>query len=254
VVVFDGTVPDVPPRRPFLVVNHQDAAWLPVKGVVRRAAPLTWSGDDPLLRYVDLRDVRVARMAQVTPPSWARAVVESDGQPAILAGETDGRRVVVFAFDLQSSNLPLSASFPILMANVLGYLEPPRALDQPVAHPGGVLNVVPQAGAEAVEVRGESGLVDRLDPRGQLQVDAPLRVGLYAVDQIVNRAVAASEPFAVNLADPIESDLRPRTLALPDGGASALPGLPGGREVWIFAILAATTLLTVEWWWFHRRG
>jgi Ca-activated chloride channel family protein len=254
VVVFDGTVPDVPPRRPILVVNHQDAAWLPVRGTVRRVAPLTWASDDPLLRYVDLRDVRVSRMAQVVPPTWARAVVESDGQPAILAGEADGRRVVVFNFDLQSSNLPLSASFPILMANVLGYLEPPRALDQPVARPGGVLNVVPQAGAEQVEVRGEGGLVERLDPRARLQVDAPARVGLYAVDQMARGAVVASEPFAVNLADSTESNLRPRTLALPDGGASTSGGLPGGREVWTYAILAAAALLTLEWWWFHRRA
>jgi Ca-activated chloride channel family protein len=254
VVVFDGTVPDVPPRRPILVVNHQDVAWLPVRGLARRAAPLTWNADDPLLRYVDLRDVRVSRMVQIAPPTWARSVVESDGQPAILAGETDGRRVVVFAFDLQGSNLPLSASFPILMANVLGYLEPPRALDQPVARPGGVLNVVAQAGAEEVDIRGDAGVVGRLDPRGSLQVDAPMRVGLYAVEQLANRAILASEPFAVNLADPVESDLRPRTLALPDGGASAPGGLPGGREVWTYAILAAASLLTLEWWWFHRRA
>jgi hypothetical protein len=254
VVVFDGTVPDVPPHRPILVVNHQDAAWLPVRGLVRRAAPLTWDGDNPLLRYVDLRDVRIGRMAQVVPPGWARAIVESDGQPAVLAGELDGRRVVVFTFDLQGSNLPLAASFPILMANVLGYLEPPRALDQPVARPGGVLNIVPQAGADEIDIRGEGGLVGRFDPRGQLQVDAPARVGLYAIEQLANRAVLASEPFAVNLADPTESDLRPRTLALPDGGASTAGGLPGGREIWSYAILAAVALLTLEWWWFHRRA
>ena len=72
--------------------------------------------------------------------------------------------------------------------------------------------------------------------------------------QIANRVVLASEPFAVNLADPVESNLRPRTLQLPDGGSSTTPGLPGGREIWTYAILAAAALLTLEWWWFHRRA
>ena len=92
-IVFDGTVPDVPPRRPMLVVNHQDTAWLPVRGVVRRAGVLTWGPDDPLLRYVDLRDVRIARMAEIAADLVGRArSSKSDGLPAILAGETDGRR------------------------------------------------------------------------------------------------------------------------------------------------------------------
>jgi hypothetical protein len=254
VIVFDGAVPDVPPRRPMLVVNHQDAAWLPVRGVVRRAGVLTWGPDDPLLRYVDLRDVRIARMAEIAAPGWARPVVEADGLPVILAGESDGRRIVVFGFDLQSSNLPLSASFPILMSNVLGYLEPPRALDQSVARPGAVLNVAPQAGADEVDLRGEAGVIGRLRGGGPLQIDAPLRVGLYALDQIANRSVVTSEPFAVNLADSLESDLRPRTLALPSGGPTGPAGLPGGREIWTYGILAAAALLSVEWWWFHRRA
>src|SRR5262249_49613940 len=147
------------------------------------------------------------RMAQIATPSWGRAIVDSDGQPAIIAGELDGRRAVVFTFDLQGSNLPLAASFPILMANVLGYLEPPRALDQPIARPGGILNLVAQSGAEEIDIRGEAGLIDKLDPRGQLQVDAPARVGLYAVEQLARGAVVASEPFAVNLTDQRESDL-----------------------------------------------
>jgi hypothetical protein len=257
-MVFDGVVPDVPPSRPMLVVNHQDTAWLPVRGTTRRGGTLTWNADDPILRYVDLRDVRVGRMAQIAPPSWARSLVDVDGQPAILAGDNEGRRIVVFAFDLQASNLPLSSSFPILMSNVLGYLEPPRALDQPVAHPSTALGIVPQVGADEVDVRGEGGVVTRVRPRAgagsSLQVDAPARVGLYAVEQIGGRALLNSEPFAVNLTDPVESDLRPRTLDLPSGAPTGPAGLPGGREIWTAVILAAAALLTFEWWWFHRRA
>jgi hypothetical protein len=254
-IVFDGVVPDILPRRPTLIVNHQDSTFLPVSGLVRRPGALVGSPDDPLLRYVDLRDVRVARLAEVTPPGWARIVAESDGRPAILAGEHEGRRTVVFLFDLQSSNLPLSASYPILMANVLGYLEPPRALDQPVVRPGAALQVVPQPRAEEVRLEDGGAVVQRLEPKAQpLSLDAPTRVGLYALRQLAGGEVASVEPFAVNLTDPEESDLRARTLALPSDDQARSAGLPGSRELWPLLIVAAAGILVGEWWWFHRRA
>jgi hypothetical protein len=254
-IVFDGIVPDVLPRRPTLIVNHQDSPFLPVRGLIRRPGALVGQADDPLLRYVDLRDVRVARLADVTPPGWARVVAEADGHPAILAGEPEGRRTVVFLFDLQSSNLPLSASFPILMTNVLGYLEPPRALEQPVVHPGAALRVAPQPQTEEIRLEGEGSVLQRLKPTTPpLALDAPTRVGLYTISQLAAGKVASVEPFAVNLTDAEESDLRARTLALPSDDQARSAGLPGSRELWPLLVVAAAGVLVGEWWWFHRRA
>ena len=50
-----------------------------------------------------------------------------------------------------------------------------------------------------------------------------------------------------------ESDLRPRTLQLPSGTPSG-GGLPGSRELWKYGLIGALGLLTVEWWWFHRKA
>jgi Ca-activated chloride channel family protein len=252
-LVFDGPIPDVPPRRPLMIVNHQDSPFLPVKGIVRQPATLTTS-DDPLMRYVDLRDVRVSRRAQVDPPSWARVLADANGVPAILAGEPDGRRVVVFLFDLQGSNLPLSASFPILMSNLIGYLEPPRTLDVPVARPGAALTVQPQPGADRVVLEGDAGVVaERRADGGPLAFDAPTKVGSYLLRQLGGGRPLAVEPFAVDLTDQAESDLRPRTLDLPSGTPSG-GGLPGSRELWTYGIVAALGLLTFEWFWFHKRA
>jgi hypothetical protein len=236
-------------------VNTQDSPALPVRGLVRRPGPLVGVADEPLLRYVDLRDVRVARLTQVAVPGWARVVAEADGHPAMLAGEVDGRRVVVFLFDLQSSNLPLSASYPILMANVLGYLEPSRALDQPVVRPGGALQVIAQPQTEEVRLESAGAVLQTLKPAGgPLTVDAPAHVGLYQISQVALGKVASLEPFAVNLADAEESDLRPRTMALPSDVAARGSGLPGARELWGVIVAVVAGLLVAEWWWFHRRA
>jgi Ca-activated chloride channel family protein len=188
-------------------------------------------------------------------PGWARVVAEADGQPAILAGESEGRRIVVFLFDLQGSNLPLSASYPILMANVLGYLEPSRSIDQPVVRPGGALQLIPRPQTEEVRLESASEVLASLKPGGgPLVVDAPARVGLYQVAQVALGKVASLEPFAVNLADADESDLRARTMALPSDDAVRSSGLPGSRELWGAAIALVAGLLVAEWWWFHRRA
>ncbi|MGE3269773.1 MAG: BatA and WFA domain-containing protein, partial [Chloroflexota bacterium] len=124
VVIFDGYVPDVLPRGNALIVNPTESALFTIEGEVRLPAIRSWERDDPLLRFVDLRDVAIARTFRVTPPGWMRTLIQSDAAPLMLAGEQNGQRVVLIPFDLRQSNLPLSAAFPILMSNLLGYLEP----------------------------------------------------------------------------------------------------------------------------------
>ncbi len=255
VVVFDGSVPDVPPARPMLIVNPGDTPLLPVTALVRRPAALGWDSNDPLMRFVDLRDIRIARLAKVTPPGWLRTVAEAGGEPVILAGERDGRRIVIMPFDLQSSNLPLSASFPILISNVVGYLEPPRALDQPVTRAGSSLAFTPMNGADELSIESTNGQTRKVKlDGGPLAIDAPMQVGAYAVRQIALGRPLVTEPLAVNLTDALESDLRPRTTALPSGNGDGQVGLRSSQDLWTLGILCAFAFVTLEWWWFHRRA
>ena len=255
VVVFDGSVPDVPPARPMLIVNPGDSPMLPVAALIRRPAALGWDANDPLMRFVDLRDIRVARLARVTAPGWLRTVAEAGSDPVILAGERDGRRIIIMPFDLQASNLPLSASFPILMSNMIGYLEPPRSLDQPVTRAGSSLAFTPLNGADELSIESMTGQGRRIKlDGGGVSVDAPLQVGAYTVRQMALGRPLVTEPLAVNLANSAESDLRPRTLDLPSGSGDGRTGLPSNQDLWTIGILCAFAFLTMEWWWFHRRA
>ena len=65
-----------------------------------------------------------------------RSLIDSDSASLMLAGEQNGQRVVLIPFDLRQSNLPLSAAFPILMSNMLGYLEPANQATQRDLRPG----------------------------------------------------------------------------------------------------------------------
>src|SRR5262249_12155210 len=125
VIVFDGYVPDRPPTKNALLVNPTDVPWLPMDGIVRDPPVTGWRSNDPTLAYVDLRTIRIARASDLKLPDWAHPLIESNGIPLGFIGNNNGQRTVGLAFDLQQSNLPLTAAFPIFVANIMRFLTPP---------------------------------------------------------------------------------------------------------------------------------
>ena len=61
--------------------------------------------DDPIMRGVDLGRCRSPRRSAIERPEWATRLVESDGRPLLLAGETGGRKVAVL--DFRASAAPI---------------------------------------------------------------------------------------------------------------------------------------------------
>lgn len=266
-VVFDTFVPDVVPRGNILFINPPESSLLSIEGEVRRPRIRDWDRDDPLLRFVDLRDVAIGRASRITVPTWGRALVQGDdssagsGQalPLMIAGEREGRqRIVVLPFDLRQTNLPLSAAFPIMMLNIMGYLEPPGQVDTRDLRPGDLVTISPLLQTDEVSVRKPDGSTASLKAAGQpLRFDQTALPGVYTATQKASNEVVGQELFAVNPSSESESDVRPRALTLAGGQALAPPG--GGalvwvqREFWQWLVPPALLLLVFEWWWFHRR-
>ncbi len=254
-IVFDGFLPESLPKQNLLLVNPPDSTLLPIEGKVERPAITFWESENPLLRYVSFADVRVQQASKVAVPAWAKALVSAAGVPLIVAGERDGQRILVLAFDLLQSNLPLSASFPILIANAVGYLEPPGVLQERTVAAGELTAIQPLVQADGITIEQPDGNVESLAAGKPVLYEADA-VGVYTVRQTALGKQLSSERFAVNLADEGESDIQPRleegALPAPDAaeGESALLE----REVWPWLVLASIVLLTWEWWWYHRRA
>lgn len=259
VVIFDSYVPDALPNGNILIFNPSDSGLFPAEGTVNRPTIRSWEREDPLLRFVDLREVAIARAQKITPPGWMRTLVSSDDAPLMLAGEQDGKRVVMFTFDLRQSNLQLSAAFPILMSNTLGYLEPGGQTADHDLRPGDTLNVTPLPQAEEVMVRRPNGPSQSFASEGHaIQFDDTNLPGLYTVVQRAAGQTLLEEPFAVNASDEKESDVRPKPIALGSGRTLQAGGppdlVPVNREIWTWLIAPVLLLLLVEWFWFHRKS
>jgi Ca-activated chloride channel family protein len=256
-VVFDTFVPDVIPRGNMLFINPPESSLFSIDGEVRRPRIRDWEREHPLLQFVDLRDVAIARAARLNVPAWAKVLVQGDDVPLMLAGEREGQqRIVVLPFDLRQTNLPLSAAFPILMLNIMGFLEPPGQVDSRDLRPGDAVTVSPLPQTDEISVRKPDGTTVNFKMAGvPLRFDQTALPGIYTATQKVSNTVVSQEIFAVNPSSEIESNVRPQALTFL--GENLAPPTPGAlvwvqREFWFWLIPVVLGLLVFVWWWFHQ--
>ncbi|MCG8348882.1 MAG: BatA and WFA domain-containing protein, partial [Chloroflexales bacterium] len=106
VTIFDGVIPTtLPPGNLFFIAPPRNTEFFSVTGELEFPAVHPVPGEEPLLRNVSLSEVSVLKAVRISAGTWARVVVDGDGAPLLMAGERDGRRIVVLAFDLHNSDL-----------------------------------------------------------------------------------------------------------------------------------------------------
>ena len=257
VVVFDGYLPPLLPRGNLLVINPPDRGPVQTSGIVPRTGAATFERDDPLLAYVDLRDLTVNRARHLDLPNWAHSLIgASDGSSLLAVGQDGSRRMAILPFDLNQSSLPRSQAFPILMSNVLSYLSPTGVVEQPEIKTGDVETIDPLPQVDQVQVSGPAGQPAVLKTTsGPLTYAATDMPGVYHVQQVVSNGAQTLDEnvFAANLADPQESDLRPRAPDLAGTSTITSTLVPLQKEAWPYLAALGLPLLLVEWWWFQRR-
>ena len=232
--LIEGQLPDPLPAGNLLLVNPSGPG-LTSRGTATEMRPIPPAAHEPLLVALDLGALLVRQGQQITPPPWLDTVVDSTAGPLLLAGDRPEGRVVMLTFDPRESNLPKLAAFPLLMANLVDWLDP-LAGTATVA-PGTVLRLSPEA-----TVTRPDGQRAPIGAGGVFAAtDAP---GLYRVQN----ASGAEVLFAVNMTDAAESDLTPRAHPELTRLLTAETPLPVARqEIWWPLAALALLLLGGEW-------
>jgi hypothetical protein len=270
--IFDRYVPitaSLPSGNLFFIAPPRSSEVFSVTGRVAQPTPrVTASGDagsDPLLTHVQLSGVSVLEAVRVSLPIWARPVLMGDTSggafPLLWAGERQGQRVAVLAFDLRHSDLPLQVAFPLLLANLTNWLAPAGGSDLPTqVEPGAAISLalppdVNTAGGAPVRVVRPDGSGAQLAVEdGQAILADTGQLGVYEVRWGEEGALW----FAVNLFSPQESDVRPAdNLALAGSSSGGIagsdePARNARREWWRPLAFAALALLVAEWLVYHR--
>jgi hypothetical protein len=269
--IFDSTaLPNPLPAADLLIINPQPTAsggeeseeaadLISVTGVFSDTN-VTRLADSPLLQFVDWSNIHVRRAQLVSAP-WAQPLVSAEGGPLLLIGERSGYRIAILTFRLQDSDLPLQIAFPVLMANITGWLNPGRAFDAPTGlSPGSPVNITPGAGTTHVLVEKPDGSLWTIEVGEEAIIFAETdQPGLYQVNLRDNAPgrPGVDQPagsFAVNLFVPAESAIAPApAIRL---GQTTLETAEkedvGQRELWPWLAVLAFIVLLVEWWVYHR--
>ena len=246
VYIFDNFAPVDQPNRPALLFRPPGRGWLSqsdrAPALLATGARVTrWDAEHPILQFVSEVDLRITRARHLElAESPDVQVVAGAGQTPLIVAAHGSPKWVMVMFDLDDSDFAVRPGFPIFMQNVLTwFLGEPRALQRSV----GTVEV-PLRQATITTLEGAAVPSQPQFDSTRFETSAP---GLF-----VASAGAARVHVAVNLGSPGASELNRTTLA-----EMELVNAPARRwlhrELWIYMLLIAIALATLEWWTYHRR-
>ena len=192
--------------------------------------------DHPVMQHVSLHDVSVQRAAEIDA-SGLTVIAASGRTPLIVASERP--KWILLTFDLQSSDFPFHAGFPVFMENVLAWLS--RESLALYRTPGVV--EVPIPGAEIRGIDGRAAPSRQYMGRTIFEASEP---GLY----VASRG-DARQYVAVNLTSRQYSDIN--RAGRRESSPAASDPVTLSHELWFYMVSAALLLIAAEWLTYHRR-
>jgi len=256
VVIFDNVAFALPSDASSALYLNPPAEGAPVKlgKAIEGFGFDRWNKKHPVLRFLALGDVQVARGHAFSPEKTDEVIGESDAGPILVSGSRAGHSFLTLGFDPRDSDFVLRPAWPLF---ILG------AIDTFVAEETGYLSSYRTGTAFRIPAPSGAETAELTTPRGNT-VTVPIKEGRasYFGDQAgyyrlrVSGADPSEHEFAANLADAEESRIKPRAeLDIAGKKTSiAVAGTPGvRRRLWAYLLLAVVVVSCVEWWTYHRR-
>jgi hypothetical protein len=256
VAIFDGVAPALSDRiGSALYLNPPvDGSPVPLGAPLTEFGFDTWERKSPVLRFLSMGDVQVAKGHAFKPASGDKVIGASEHGPILVSGAREGHRFVALGFDPRDSDLVLRIAWPLFVLNTInafieedtGYVSSFRTGDVwHVAVPGSLntVNLLEPGGAKhAVPVSDGRAVF-----RGEL-------AGFYKLSGGADDAPLGE--FAANLSDLEESRILPQkelVLAGKKAAAVSIATVSLKSEVWIYLLLAVIAISVLEWVTYHRR-
>jgi hypothetical protein len=255
VAIFHAFVPEQPPTVNALYSYPPSGnGFLRSASDVVGAQILDWNDADPILhdlRYLEALPLDRARLLELPP--WAHTLIASRAEgrefPLAFAGETGGRRVVCFGFDLGGRSLAKSENLSLLlvMLNALRWLTPPDGASPVQVDVGDTYREILPAPAP-ISVVAVDGRTETFPAKGQLSVELA-RAGEYRVT-----AGQVTRTLYANVFDADESDIGRSPFTAeevfeggPSDGAAAVVKAAFLHELARALLLAGFLLALAEW-------
>ena len=218
---------------------------------------IDWDVGHPVMRYVSFGNIQVMKAEGWQIPKTASMLVEAVGGPIINAYETDRVRVVGLSFNLYDTDWAYRPTLVIFLRNAVNWCSEVSPRRRPAAQNTGTQLAIPPlkdvTKATLLLPGGGSREVD-VSPEVKTFIKATETQGVYKLTGLPG-SPESDRPYAVNLCDPTESDVRLHSqLSIGTEKLDAQPALiVAKREIWHYLALAAGVILLLEWLVYHRR-
>ena len=253
--IYDGYLPDkLPESSHFLIFNpsKENGLGLNITGTFApKGVRISHETDRyGVTDFLEPDEVHIAEAVLMeVPPGFSVCLEDEKGTPLLLAGELNGRKTAIFTFELQKSNLPLKADFPILIQNIISWMFPPTGDNAAAVYSGEPMPVNPLPLSTGIAVFSPGGTRYSLPVQPDSVFYETGEPGVYEIQQIMEDKTLSSY-FTVKIPTKEVSDLN-------SGAVEASPGVireQAGREtdsfkaVWQIAGMLLVILLLAEWW------
>ena len=229
----------------FLLINAYSPSIPLVKtGEISFPRNIRWDHDNPLLADVDFGGMVVEQTALLQAGKQVVPVVESADTGMLYTFENGGLRAAIMGFDITRSDLPFKIAYPVMMSNIINWLNPHRlefsTLQTRAGEPFDIY-LAPQT--EVFHTRAPHEKWEK-----QPAVTNPIRytrtdqVGIYSIYENGKQSY-----FTVNLADESESDITASSIAQRSGTPLLPVEISARQPLWaVFLFLVLGTVI-LEW-------
>jgi Ca-activated chloride channel family protein len=257
VTLFDGVAPPLAPNTGgSLYLNPpKEGSPVPVAKEISDFGFDVWDKKHPILRWMSMGDIQVAKGFAFKPEKDDRVIGASEQGPILVSGRRAGRKFVALSFDPRDSDFVLRVAWPLFVLNTINdFIEEDTSYVSSY-FTGDVWNIPAPSGAEVATLKGPDGKERSVPIKEGRAVYLGDQAGFYEMT-VKTEPESTKTMFAANLSNAAESHIEPvdklelgKTPALLPTGFD--PGIR--REIWLYLLLAAAILSTLEWITYHRR-
>lgn len=252
--IFDGLVPEKLPEDGNIVVFSPPENTLFSVGEWMHTPEVNLF-EHSIFEHIDKFSFSIGRTRIIEKPEWAETLMESNGNPIIMEGYVENKRILIFGFDLFETDLPLRTEFPILISNI-------------------VYEYAPYSGAAVQGLLTGDAVQFRLNPDTtnayvylpdgrRVSIAPPIPAepftdtsapGIYRLEQI-NASGSVNTYFDVNVPDEwlLEKDVSYAAGIDIDQGTS-IPLQKSAYKLTLPLLAMAIAILLFEWWYYANRN
>ena len=247
IAIVDGMdIPETTSGNLLLIDAYSPSLPIRKTGEVAFPAVTNWDRRSPLLANADPRNTRIEQASVVESDPVVQTVIESPETPLMLSYNENGLRAVFLGFDVARSDLPIKVAFPVIMSNLLNWLNPQKLTASTLYATAGTpfpIYISPGTTEFATRVPGGKSVKHAVTSSPFLFTDTN-QVGIYDIVE-----GGKTRYFTVNLVNEDESNIipPPQDFSNQPRAEASVETVPTQQPLWMWLVMAALLTLMGEW-------